>query len=116
MPNGKILPEGTFVVIPNYAFQHDPEIFPEPERFNPDRFTDEETAKRHNFSYLPFGEGPRICIGQRFGLLQVKLAIVHLLLNFQLFLSPKTSVPLEINHYSLTFTPVHDVYLKLRKI
>ena len=60
-------------VIPIYALHHGPKYYPEPERFDPERFSEDEKAKRHHYVYLPFGEGPRICIG--------KLAVQNLILQ-----------------------------------
>jgi cytochrome P450 family 6 len=57
LPNGEVLKEGKLVIIPNLAFQRDPEIFPDPMKFDPERFSDEAKASRHSFSSLPFGEG-----------------------------------------------------------
>lgn len=51
------------VIIPSYAIHHDPEIYPDPEVFDPERFTEENVKRRHHYSFLPFGEGPRMCIG-----------------------------------------------------
>jgi cytochrome P450 len=51
-------------IIPIYALHHDPKYYPEPERFDPERFNEDEKAKRNHYVYLPFGEGPRICIGK----------------------------------------------------
>jgi cytochrome P450 family 6 len=58
------LEKGTAVVIPIRALQNDPEIFAEPKVFNPDRFSDEEKNQSNQFNYMPFGEGPRQCIGK----------------------------------------------------
>jgi cytochrome P450 family 6 len=46
------------------GLHHDPMYYPDPERFDPERFSDKEKKKRPQYSYLPFGEGPRICIGE----------------------------------------------------
>jgi len=59
-----VLEKGTSVTIPVAALHHDPKYYPEPERFDPERFSEEEKQKRHHYVYLPFGEGPRICIGK----------------------------------------------------
>jgi hypothetical protein len=58
------LEKGIRVVIPVYAIHHDPCYYPEPERFDPERFSDEAKFSRPHFTYLPFGEGPRNCIGK----------------------------------------------------
>lgn len=59
LPNGSILPKDTTVIIPTLAFNHDADIFPNPMKFDPERFNDENKKARHSFSSLPFGEGPR---------------------------------------------------------
>jgi cytochrome P450 family 6 len=58
------LPAGTGAYAPIYAIHHDPQYYPDPETFDPERFTEENIKKRHQFCYLPFGEGPRICLGE----------------------------------------------------
>ena len=65
-PSGKgelILEAGTNVYIPLFGIHYNPEYYPDPDKFDPERFTEENKQKRNNYSYMPFGEGPRICIG-----------------------------------------------------
>jgi cytochrome P450 family 6 len=69
-----VLEKGLATVIPGLALHHDPKYYPEPERFDPERFNEDEKTKRHQFVYLPFGEGPRICIG-KFDILYLPLQL-----------------------------------------
>lgn len=59
-----VLEKGLQVIIPTFALHRDPEYFPDPDKFNPEHFTEEAKRSRPNYCYIPFGEGPRICIGK----------------------------------------------------
>ena len=61
-----VIEEDNRVIIPVYGIHHDPQYYPDPDKFDPERFNEENKAKRPSFTYLPFGEGPRICIGNLF--------------------------------------------------
>jgi cytochrome P450 family 6 len=55
--------KGILVLVPILGIHHDPKYYPDPERFDPERFSEAEKKKRPHSCYLPFGEGPRMCIG-----------------------------------------------------
>jgi cytochrome P450 family 6 len=64
--NGTVmLPKGTAVYIPIFALHYDPQYYSEPGKFDPERFNEEDKQNRPNYAYLPFGEGPRVCIGKK---------------------------------------------------
>lgn len=56
--------KGMKVLIPVWAIQRDPEIYPDPDKFDPERFDEDNVNNRHPMSYLPFGDGPHNCIGK----------------------------------------------------
>lgn len=60
-----VLDAGTSIIVPFKSIQNDPEHFPDPDKYDPDRFLPENKAKRHPLAFMPFGEGPRICLGKR---------------------------------------------------
>lgn len=60
-----VIEKGLSVLIPALALQRDSEYFPDPEEFDPERFNEENKSKIQDYTYIPFGEGPRICIGNK---------------------------------------------------
>ncbi|XP_047098723.1 cytochrome P450 6k1-like [Schistocerca piceifrons] len=74
-----VVDKGTAVVVSLFGLHYDPDHFPDPERYDPERFSEEQKAKRHPYVYLPFSDGPHICIGMRLGLLQTKVGLANIL-------------------------------------
>lgn len=107
---------GTQLWIPVYALHHDPEYFPNPEVFDPERFTSDKVAQRNNATYLPFGDGPRNCIGLRFGMMQARVGLVTLLSNYDISLSEKSVHPLIIDKKLFVLTAEGGVYLSFKKL
>lgn len=117
LPNTDIiLQKGTAVIIPVQAIQNDPEFYPDPEKFDPNRFDLEEVQSRVDHTYIPFGSGPRICIGLRFAMIQMKVAITMLLLNYKFTLNEKTGIPLVMNPATFILTPQAGTWLNVSKI
>ncbi|XP_011872735.1 PREDICTED: cytochrome P450 4C1-like, partial [Vollenhovia emeryi] len=77
-----LVPAGTFVLLDIYGVHRDPNFWPNPEVFDPDKFLPEKIRNRHPYSYIPFSAGPRNCIGQRFAMLEMKAMIASLIHNF----------------------------------
>ncbi|KAI4889689.1 hypothetical protein NFI96_008016 [Prochilodus magdalenae] len=94
--NGVTIPKGTVVMIPTFSLQRDPEYWPDPETFKPERFTKENKEHIDPYMFMPFGSGPRRCIGMRFALVTMKLAIVQILRRFDVSVCDETKVPLEL--------------------
>lgn len=110
------IPAGTFVWIPLYAIHNDPKIYPDPEAFIPERFNDQAVASRHPMSYLPFGDGPRNCIGARFAAYQSKVGLITILRNCKVEVCDKTKIPYEIDPAAMLLAPKGGIYLKFTKV
>lgn len=117
VPNtNNILKKGTGVIIPAYSIQHDAEYYPDPEKYIPERFLPEEAANRNPYTFLPFGEGPRVCIGLRFGMMQARIGLAILLNDFQLEPCPKSDIPLKLNKEAFLLTPSSGLWLNIKKL
>jgi cytochrome P450 len=92
---GYRIPRGTWVFVSPYATHHDPRYFPEPERFDPERFSDERQSAMLPFTYIPFGGGPRICIGNHFSFTLLTMALATIAQRFRITLrdDPAKIVP-----------------------
>uniref|UniRef100_A0A674N500 Cytochrome P450 3A n=1 Tax=Takifugu rubripes TaxID=31033 RepID=A0A674N500_TAKRU len=111
--NGFTIPKGTVVAIPVYVLQHDKAYWPEPEAFKPERFSKENKDNVDPYAYLPFGAGPRNCIGNRFALVLMKLAIAEILQHYSFVPCKETDIPMVLNTEGLV-APKNPIKLKLK--
>jgi cytochrome P450 len=85
---GYDIPAGTTLLYPIWAVHMNPAVWPDPERFDPDRFEEKEESKRPNLAYIPFGFGARACSGMRLAMLGLKVPLAVLLHRFRFRLVP----------------------------
>uniref|UniRef100_A0A669EQH8 unspecific monooxygenase n=1 Tax=Oreochromis niloticus TaxID=8128 RepID=A0A669EQH8_ORENI len=110
--NGFVIPKGMVVIVPTWPMHRDPEIWPEPEKFKPERFSKENKETIDPYIYMPFGAGPRNCIGMRFALVVMKLAIVEILQRYSFSVCKETEIPFELDIQGL-LQPKRPIKLKL---
>ncbi|KAJ8667186.1 hypothetical protein QAD02_008848 [Eretmocerus hayati] len=110
------VPEGMKVLIPVWAIHHDPEIYPDPKKFDPERFDPKNLSARHPMSFLPYGGGPHICVGARFANYQTKVGIATIISKFKLEICDKTFKEYELNPRSLLLAPKEGIYLRVSRI
>lgn len=98
------IPAGTTVMVCPYLLHRDPTSWPDPDRFDPDRFAPGgQKDQLHSYAYLPFGGGPRLCIGNQFALLEMQILLAMLVRSFSLkpvpnlFIAPKPLITLRPN-------------------
>lgn len=105
--------KGSLFWIPIYSFHHNPEYFPNPERFDPERFSDENRRKINSAHYIPFGCGPRACIGNRFALMEVKVILYYMLKTFMFQVAPNTEIPMQLVSSPFGIQPKNGLNIEL---
>ncbi|CRL06049.1 CLUMA_CG018994, isoform A [Clunio marinus] len=100
--------------IPIWSFHRDLKYFPNPEKFEPERFSEENRGNIDPDTYLPFGVGPRNCIGSRFALMEMKTFFYYLLLNFSFEANSKTQIPLEFDNIPFDIKTKIGIWLSLK--
>ena len=107
---GITIPKGMLVNFDIQSLHHNPEYYPNPSVWDPERFMPENRDKLVPYTYMPFGTGPRNCVGMRFALMEAKTAIAYLVNKFQFSRTPKTTVPLKPKKFEFILT-TGDVYV-----
>jgi cytochrome P450 len=91
--DGLTIPPGSDVAVSPWVTHRHPAFWPDPERFDPERFTAAQEADRHRYAYLPFGAGPRACIGQYFSMLEATIALAVIVRAYDVS-APDADIPL----------------------
>uniref|UniRef100_S4RZ28 Cytochrome P450, family 3, subfamily A, polypeptide 65 n=1 Tax=Petromyzon marinus TaxID=7757 RepID=S4RZ28_PETMA len=91
--NDLVIPKGVVVTVPLWVLHYDPQYWDEPEEFRPERFSKEAKEARDPYCYLPFGQGPRNCIGMRFALMSMKIVVCRILQRYSFHACNETTIP-----------------------
>uniref|UniRef100_A0A348G633 Cytochrome P450 n=1 Tax=Odontomachus monticola TaxID=613454 RepID=A0A348G633_ODOMO len=112
-----VIEKGTPIYISMLGMHYDPEYFPDPEKYDPERFNEENKHNIPSCVYFPFGEGPRACIGTRFGLLTTKLALIKIFSKCEVTPCEKTIIPMILDPKAFLASPLGGkIYLNIQKI
>ncbi|XP_001849294.2 cytochrome P450 4d8 [Culex quinquefasciatus] len=82
--DGITLPPGQDIIVSIYMIHRNPRVFPDPERFDPERFADGAESRRGPYDYIPFSAGARNCIGQRFAMMELKVTLIKLIVAYRI--------------------------------
>ncbi|CAF4823385.1 unnamed protein product [Pieris macdunnoughi] len=112
-----IVRKGECLFLPIWSIHRDPNYFPNPEKFDPERFSDENKDKINPIAYLPFGVGPRNCIGSRFALCELKMLIFQIIQHMEVSPSPKSCIPakLSLESFNLRLEGGHWLNFNIRE-
>lgn len=108
---GYHIPAGSRVIVSPYVVHRHPDFWPQPQRFDPQRFDPLRGAPSHNFAYIPFGAGPRLCIGHNFARMEAVIIVARLLQRFRFELVKGHRV---VPHAGITLRPRDGIKVYVR--
>lgn len=108
-----VIKKGQTVLVTPMGIHHDEKYYPNPEVYDPERFSQENSTDRHPCAYMPFGVGPRHCIGMRFAKVQSKVCIVKFLSKYRVDLCKKTPNTLIYDPWRAIIGPKGGIYLNI---
>uniref|UniRef100_A0A2M4DLR0 Putative cytochrome n=1 Tax=Anopheles darlingi TaxID=43151 RepID=A0A2M4DLR0_ANODA len=112
--NGKIYPAGSNAIVLPFFMGRDPEFYPDPEKFDPERFNVETSAEKTNpYQYIPFSAGPRNCIGQKFAMAELKSLVSKVIRHYEIL--PPTEQWDESFIAELILRPEHGTFVRLKQ-
>ncbi len=111
--SGHTLAPGTLIILSPYVLQRTPAYWPEPERFLPERFEPSAEKARPRYAYIPFGGGPRLCIGSNFAQIEAQLILAMVAQRFRLDSDPRTAV---IADPLVTIRPRGGLHMTLSRV
>lgn len=111
-----VIKKGMNILIPSGAMHRDEKLYPNPERFDPDNFTPERVKNRDSVEWLPFGDGPRNCIGMRFGEMQARIGLAKLITQFKFSVCDETTIPIQYHKKSFLISSETGIYLKVERV
>uniref|UniRef100_W8BAC9 Putative cytochrome P450 6u1 n=1 Tax=Ceratitis capitata TaxID=7213 RepID=W8BAC9_CERCA len=104
------------LVIPIAAIHRDPALYPEPNKFSPERFTEENIKRRHPMAYIPYGAGSRYCLAQQFAEMQMLVGLATLLRDYSFSPCRETPIPLVYDNKRLVLSPKGNLILKFQRV
>ena len=110
-----VIKKGDVVRASNMGICFDPDIFPNPEEWNPDNFSKENRMNRSPYSFLAFSLGPRNCMAMRFAIFEMKVAVSHLVSKFKILTSPKTCRKVEVDPKHMLGAAKGGLYVKFEE-
>src|SRR5262249_118951 len=112
--DGYLVPKGRVVLLAPYTLHRREEYFPDPERFDPERFTPEREKQLPRYAFVPFGAGPRICIGMYFAMMEGHLLLATIAHRSRFSVVPgQTMVPDPVHHLALR--PAGEINVRVRR-
>ncbi|XP_001603529.3 cytochrome P450 6B1 [Nasonia vitripennis] len=110
------IPANTTLIIPVWAIHRDPDLYPDPDIFDPERFNEDNESSRHPMNYLPFGDGPHNCIAVRYSNYQTKVGLIAAINKFKVNVCDKTCISYQVEPRAIFTAPVGGIYLKISKV